>query len=226
MRTSSRSGCVICSRRYRWLALVLAALSAGSFAAELREIEVTHEKGVYRLNSVTWLDAPIAGVFDVLTDYDQFERVSSVYDEARYLEREDDAAPRVFTRVKGCVLFFCQTIDRTETLTNHGLNCLRAVTDPAVSDFDQAEARWVLRELDEGTEVTYSIVMEPSFFIPPLVGPYVLKRRLKKGAGGAIDRMERFARASEATDEAFAERGLSVDEAEDDCDTWFAAPEA
>ena len=126
---------MICSSRKFALTGLLALLPLSVYGAELRSIDVSHDDGVYAMTSVTWIDAPVESVFDVLTDYDAFERLSSIYDEAHYLELEDDAPPKVYTRVEGCVWFYCQTMERTEVLTNLGVHCIRAVADPDVSDF-------------------------------------------------------------------------------------------
>ena len=81
-----------------------------------------------------------------------------------------------------------------------------------------------LREVEGGTEVTYSILMEPVFFVQPLIGPYVLKRLLRNGGTDAIARMERFANASDRTPKDFAARGLIVsDEKSQPCAEWFAS---
>ncbi len=208
----------------RGLLFSLALLAAGAHAAELKSVDVTHEKGVYRMTSVTVLDAPLAGVFDVLTDYDDFERISSVYDDAHFLPRLGDDPVRVYTRVKGCVWFYCQTLERVEILTNEGLTCLRTEAIPDASDFKSSVSTWTLREVEGGTEVTYSILMEPDFFVPPLIGPYVLKRRLRSGGTDAIARMERFANASDRTPKDFAARGLVMrEEQPQPCAEWFAA---
>ena len=41
--------------------------------------------------------------------------------------------------------------------------------------------------------MTYRLTMEPDFWIPPLIGPWVLKQRLERGGSGAINRIERLA---------------------------------
>ena len=37
----------------------------------------------------------------------------------------------------------------------------------------------------------------PDFFVPPVIGPWYLKRTLRRGGGEAIDRIERLAQAVE-----------------------------
>jgi hypothetical protein len=42
--------------------------------------------------------------------------------------------------------------------------------------------------------VNYAIEFEPKFWVPPVVGPYILKRKLESHGGGAVDRIESLAR--------------------------------
>ena len=190
---------------------LLAALAAfpAACAAEIRDVTVEHRDGRYYMRSETWFDAPRTGVFDVLTDYDQFHRISSVYDETRFEAPAEDGTPRVYTRVVGCVLFFCKSMARTERLETAGPGFIRATTEAGASDFAYAVATWRLSEEAGGTLVVYDIEMEPAFWVPPVIGPYVMKRKLIKGGRDAVARIERLARESEADAATFRARGLA-----------------
>jgi hypothetical protein len=41
----------------------------------------------------------------------------------------------------------------------------------------------------------YDVDLKPKFWIPPVIGPYILKRKLKYGSGNAINRIEAIAQA-------------------------------
>jgi hypothetical protein len=45
--------------------------------------------------------------------------------------------------------------------------------------------------------MTYTLVMEPDFFVPPIVGPFILKRILRSGGARVISRIERMALGEE-----------------------------
>ena len=46
----------------------------------------------------------------------------------------------------------------------------------------------------DGTKMTYKLEMEPDFFVPPVIGPWYLKRTLSQGGLRAVTRIERLAR--------------------------------
>ncbi|MEM9172591.1 MAG: SRPBCC family protein [Pseudomonadota bacterium] len=199
------------------LALIALCLSpAMASAAELLQISVERDGRRYTMVSETWFDAPVIGVFDVLTDYANFDRISSVYKQSGYIEPADDNTPRVYSRARGCVLFFCQTIERVERLENEGLARLRAIAEPDKSDFKFSEASWEFREQDNGTWVRYSVTMEPGFWVPPVIGPYMMKRKLASGGEDAINRIEVLAQQSTATAKVLGARGLKGFEADND----------
>ncbi|MEN7342933.1 MAG: SRPBCC family protein [Pseudomonadota bacterium] len=191
-----------------WVAAVL-MMPLPVTAAELLSIDVEHEDGVYTMTSETRFDAPIIGVFDVLTDYEQFDRISSIYRDSGYVDAAEDGTPRVFTEVRGCVMFFCQTMRRTERLENDGLVSIRTVLEPEGSDFVFSEAAWSLREDNEATIVIYTIRMQPAFWVPPVIGPYMMKRKLAKGGADAIERIEALARQSTTRPADLKARGLA-----------------
>jgi hypothetical protein len=71
---------------------------------------------------------------------------------------------------------------------------------PEQSDFKRSSSEWVLEPEAGGTRMTYSLTMEPDFWVPPVIGPWYLKRTLQRGGGNAINRIERLAQAVAAGD--------------------------
>jgi hypothetical protein len=91
------------------------------------------------------------------------------------------------------VWFFCKTFERHGFVTSEHLKFIEASVDPEKSDFHVSDERWEFREEDDGTVVVYNLVMKPKFFIPPLIGPAIMKRKLKSGGTDALDRIEAVA---------------------------------
>lgn len=173
------------------------AASVVAAAAELHSLEVTRTgPGRFELVAETLLEADAKAIFDVLTDYEDgaFGRISSVYKESDYLEPAPDGTPLVYTRMEGCMLWFCKSLTRVERLETEEPHLIRTVALPERSDFEHAESEWVLRPVEGGTEVTYRLVIDPDFWVPPVIGPWVLKRELRAGGERALYRIERLAR--------------------------------
>ena len=206
-------------------AAAAAALASLAWAATIRSLDVTKEGGRYSLVAHTYLEARAPAIFDVLVDYDRFNRISSVYKEFGYLEPAADGTPIVHTRMEGCLMkFFCLSMRRVERLEAREPHYIRTETIPEESDFRYATSEWVLEPEGRGTRVTYRLEMEPDFWVPPVVGPWYLKRRLLNGGTHAVERIERLAQALEdpaavsararaaSRDDSTRERGASRDD--------------
>ena len=174
--------------------VILIALFVGSLlAAELESVEIKYDGGRYKLVSESQLAAPIKAVFDVLIDYDKFNQISSVYRESGYTDPAPDGTPQVYTHIRGCILSFCKSIRRLERLEISPPFYIRATVLPEHSDFNFSVSQWDLESKDGGTYVTYSLEMEPAFWVPPVIGPWAIQRRLERDAQPALDRIERIA---------------------------------
>ena len=163
-------------------------------AADLRTVTVEYEKGFYTMQSEVWFDAGIDQVFDVFKSWDASPEFSSAIVEARDLAPDELGRPGYYTKMQGCVLFFCRSFERQGHVELEHNKVLKAFADPESSDFEKADEVWTFTEEDGGTVVTYDLMMKPKFWVPPAIGPYLIKRKLRKDGGGAIDRIEDIAR--------------------------------
>jgi hypothetical protein len=183
--------------------VVLAALGAGAtslaWSATLRTLDVSRDSGLYSLEAETFIDAGPDAIFEVLLDYERFGRISSVYKEYGYLEPAPDGTPIVYTRMEGCLWKFCKSMRRVEKL-HYGPDYIRTVTLPEQSDFKYSTSEWTIEPEADGTRMTYRLEMVPDFWVPPVIGPYLLKRTLARGGVRAINRIERLARQAELDD--------------------------
>lgn len=159
-------------------------------AAEMRSVNVEYEDEHYSMVSVAWFDAGLDETFDVFSKWDYSTQFSSAVVEARDLEPDTSGRPGYFVRIRGCILFFCKSMVRQGYVeAQHNID-LRAVANPQSSDFQFFEESWEFAEEGGGTRVLYKLRMQPDFWVPPAIGPYLIKRKLKKDGGEALNRIE------------------------------------
>jgi hypothetical protein len=170
--------------------------SALAAAATIDELDVDRHRGSYSLEADAWLDATPESTYAVLTDFDDnaYARISRVYKESRYLDPAPDGTPVVYTRMEGCLLWHCVVLERTELLETEEPYYIKSVALPEGSNFKHSKSEWVLEPEGDGTRMTYTLEMEPDFFVPPVIGPWYLKRTLSQGGLRAVNRIERLAR--------------------------------
>ena len=178
-------------------ALVLAccATTALAIAAELKDVQVTIEEGRYYVVAEMTIDAPLKPTFEALVEYDRFDESSGVYVKTHYLDPAADGTPRIFTRVEGCALGFCRGVERTARLEATPLTRVVATVESELTDnLLYGREIWELYpSADGGTLIIYHHELELGFWLPPLVGPWAVRRALWWGASDVVQTLENMA---------------------------------
>ena len=179
----------------------LAALggAAVAFSATLDRVDLSETDGRYQLVADSWLDASPAAISAVLLNFkdDAYVQISEIYKESDVLEPDTDGTPLVYTRVQGCVMLFCRSMNRVERLEVVSPTFIRSSAVPERSDFRFAISEWTLTPEGEGTRIHYRMSLEPDFWLPPMIGPTLLRRVLLRGGVEAVDRIEELAQEQE-----------------------------
>jgi hypothetical protein len=139
-------------------------------------------------------------VYGVLTDYDLFHKFTSAIVESRNTEKDQHGRPGYYTRMEGCVLMWCRSFVRIGHLTLDPITRIVANADPGQSNFKKSRESWTLTKEGEGTLLVYEFEMVPDFWVPPVIGPFFIKRALQSGGERAVDRIEALAQGSEPAD--------------------------
>ena len=178
----------------------LAASTAGIFVhaiasgADIRHIEATHKDTRYTVNFDVVLDAEQSKVWRIMTDFAHLTQASDVIIESRLMKSEREGQDRVYVALHACVLIFCKTMEKVVDIQAIPQSDIVVTTDPALSDFSYSVERWqVSTEGARKTRLRYSAEMTPDFFIPPLVGPWIVKSFLKKEIQATAIKVEALA---------------------------------
>ena len=176
------------------LLCLLHPLATLARSPQLAELQVSETDGVYTINLVMQMQAPAHYVFRVLTDYEHIYRLDPAIIDSEILPAPDDTVVRVRTRINDCIAFFCMTIDRVEDVRKLKYGGLQASIVADLSNFKSGHAEWKILASQGHARVIYHARMEPDFFIPPLIGSYFLKQKLRKSLLASLARIECIAR--------------------------------
>jgi hypothetical protein len=178
-----------------WVAASLIAFGSSLSAAEVSEAEVRREGDRYRLHVVARIDAVPAAVWTLLTDFHALERLHHSVQESTYLGRTFEGADRVRIRLHPCVLFFCVDATQVVEFRSTGAGQLLADFERRDSLFDFGRLKWHLaRAPNTGTDLVFNAELAPAFWIPPLFGPWILKRALRETATDIVTNLDRLSR--------------------------------
>jgi hypothetical protein len=183
-----------CGGRATLMFLATGLLLSGPVAAyTLDDTSIRHSAGVYTVAFDMRLDADAAQVRSLMTDYDRLDRLSDIVIDSRVLDVMPDGSKRMQLDVRACVWIFCRTVRRVQdvaTLDNGDLST-RAL--PERSDFSHAVERWRIDASGGGTRIRYNAQLAPSFFVPPLLGPYLMKQAIRRELISAAQHLEALA---------------------------------
>jgi len=175
------------------MCLLLAGISMTviTHASEAVETNVTHDAGVYTLTLDAGIDAPLNNVRDMLTAYDHLERVNPAVKESSVMYTFGPRSHRVYTRIEACVAFFCKRLLQVWDVKETPGGDIMATIVPEASNFKSGHAYWILREVNGKTRLHFTTVIEPSFWVPPLIGPWLIRNTLRREALESIENLER-----------------------------------
>ena len=156
----------------------LLLVPATSLAGDILASSVSHDGDRYSLSVTALIDAPIDIVYQSITDFDNLAAINHAIEESQLLATPSAETQRVRSVIKVCILVFCKRVEQVQDVTKKEDYVIEAVVLPARSDFRSGFARWQLTTRDTSTELLFTNTFEPDFWVPPVIGPWLIKRKL------------------------------------------------
>ena len=172
---------------------VLALLACPAVAAEIEQLSVEQRGERYGVRVQARLDAPAAAVWARLTHYPSYPRISPAIDDCKRVGAAAAGGDLVLTRARACVIGFCKEVRQLQRVQELGFGELLAEIQPAGSDFRYGRAHWRLTSFADATEMRFEAELEPKFWVPPLLGPWLIRRALEQEARASAANLERLA---------------------------------
>jgi hypothetical protein len=162
---------------------LLLFLPAGAVAGDILDASVTHADGHYDLAIRARIDAPSAAVYRAISDYSNLAAINPDIRVSELLGTSAAGVSTVHTVINVCILLFCKKVEQLQQMTHPDAHTIEAVTVPEGSDFRSGFARWQLSSPTAATtELQFTATFEPDFWVPPLIGPWLIKRKLVREA--------------------------------------------
>lgn len=168
-------------------------IPAQAVAVTIRTLEITHDKGSYQVTFDVLLAAKPEKAWALLSNYQQWSRLSHNLKEAQLLELFPDGRQRIGVRFRSCVLIFCKTIRQVKDVTTHPKGDILTVMVPEQGDFTSGWEHWRILAEQDKTRVHYNAEIVPGFRLPPLIGPSILKHKLRRTLIGMAKKLETLA---------------------------------
>jgi hypothetical protein len=165
-----------------WTILTLLVIaSSNAWSAEALNSEVEYDEGRFAVRSDVRIWLPPTQVRTLLTRYENLPALNKGLTSVRVLAQDANHV-RMAAQAKVCFLWMCRTFDWVQDVYTLDSGEIIAVIDPAESDFRAGVARWRFLVDPNGTLLSFDAVLLPDFWFPPIVGPWLIKRKLHDAA--------------------------------------------
>lgn len=172
------------------LTLLCACTLTPNWAGEVLHHDIQYQDKHYVLD----LDMRIVGehnrVRGVLLDFPHLTQLNNTIKVSKLLFSSGNVHS-VLIETEGCVLFYCKRVKQVQLVTEIAHDVIQSTTDPDESDFHHGQTQWQLFDEGKHTRIHYHSDFVPKFWIPPLIGPAILKSRLLEEAQKTLNGIER-----------------------------------
>ncbi len=138
---------------------------------------VQHAGDRYTLFVTAHIEAPPRTVWRTITDYPRLAAINPAFETSEVL-RQDAKSARVRTRIRVCILVFCKSVVQVQDLHYPQPLDIEATMVPGAGDFRAGMATWALSPAGSGTRLQFREWFVPDFWVPPLIGPWLIRRKL------------------------------------------------
>jgi hypothetical protein len=172
------NACIFSGSGLQGLFISLLLLPCMLQAGEIQNSSVTRDGDVYSLSISARVLAPLAMVYQSITDFSNLAAINPSIEESQVLASQGVDRLRVRSVIKVCILVFCKRVKQVQDVTLVDSHTVVAVMVPGAGDFRAGSARWVLTAVGAATDLHFAEVFEPDFWVPPVIGPWLIEKEL------------------------------------------------
>lgn len=168
---------------------------AGVVAAEVESVKVDRDGDRYRIQMRSRLSVPPKAAHAVFTRFEDLPAINPSVRRAQVID-DSGATTRVATDLRVCIVLFCPRLKMTQDMRTGADGesyTLTAAVVPEYSDFRYGLGTWAFSPCGQGTCLRFDAELEPDFWIPRLIGTWLMKRELRSQAVATSEGIERLA---------------------------------
>ncbi|MEX2482385.1 MAG: hypothetical protein WD928_16125 [Gammaproteobacteria bacterium] len=181
------------------LLLLWTAHSVCAVLAAEESADIAFNGNTYAYTYSTILEGAHSAILRVASDYEHLDRLNDSITESRVLERYDENSLKRLLALRKCVLFLCFRLRFVEHVRIES-DAIHTTIIPAESTFHDGTGEWRFEAVDDHrTRITMRASQTPDFWIPPVLGPALLKRVFLAEVRETCANLERLAREAGTT---------------------------
>jgi Polyketide cyclase / dehydrase and lipid transport. len=167
-------------------------------AGEIQHASVMYERGVYTVDFVAQVTAGQPEIYRLITDHDHLHRLNGNILESALIDTPDETLKRRRVVMHVCILFFCRDVRLVEKLRENGVDEVIATVVPSQSDFRTGKTLWqVMPVTADKTRLRLQSKFQTVFWVPPVIGPWLIRKKIVQEMSQMINRLEQYAGGTE-----------------------------
>lgn len=176
-----------------WAAAIICLFAAAQVTgAALYRLDVSSSGDRYHVTAEAQLNADPADVHAAIMDIVHLPQISPDIHKAVVIRRVNVNAEVVYMETHICVGIFCRTLKQMQQITEISSQDIVAVTLPEGSNV-QGSSSWHLQADAGGTRMYWETTLEPDFWLPPFIGPLLVREAVQEQAEVFIHGIETYA---------------------------------
>jgi hypothetical protein len=159
-------------------------------SGEVITSNVHHDNGRFTVHSNMLVHLHASYVRKILTDFENLPRINANIKGVNMLAPSPEKAIRMRVESEVCALLVCLDYSWVQEVSILPSGDIITHFDPALSDFREGWVRYQLVSEGAHTRLITDAVLVPDFWFPPLIGPILIKGKLRSEALEAASRIE------------------------------------
>jgi hypothetical protein len=164
------------------VAVGLSCISPWARSGEVVATRIEHHDGQFVIHSDMLLDVPVSKVRSLLNDFQNLPRINSDIKHVEHLPDSLEGHPRMRIRSEVCALLVCLDYKWVQEVQISNASEILTRFDPTLSDFRMGWVRYRFHREGSSTRLIMDAKLEPDFWFPPLIGPMLIKGKLRDEA--------------------------------------------
>ena len=134
-------------------------------------------------------------VFKAASDFNNYKLLSPSVIRSEIVGYRESGQVRVRMLMHSCVAVFCKTLNKVSEVTLTPTSMISFTVVPSLSSFVEMSEKLVLVRVPERkTRLHYNATVDPDFFVPPIFGPWLAKKLIRRELTISTQRIEAMAR--------------------------------
>lgn len=139
-------------------------------------LAISHENNTYQTNLTATINTHPDKLFKLLTTYKELYKLSQLIQRS-----ELQAGGELLLELESCFAFICFNKKQVMSMTTSPYTVTGTIV-PEQSDFSSGWARWHISKFKDGSKIFFKSEMTPKFWVPPFIGPWLIKQKLEDEA--------------------------------------------